>query len=223
MPRFILHALLAAICASGLGAAEPDIAVVYVERVFENSTMVRELQQDLQKKASQVNAMLDKISGELEALQDELDTLPESAPAHAETKERFEVLRLRRKLFVERSQKALQNEEVKRLKASYLRMREQLDAYATEQGYRLVLMAQPPQARAQHIQELNLELATHGVLYHAPDFDITEGFTAYFNAHSPSLEPAAIEVDDATDDDATGPEIDLGIDPDTDVGDGNGG
>ncbi|MDA3963188.1 MAG: OmpH family outer membrane protein [Planctomycetota bacterium] len=205
MSRFF-SALTALLAVLSLNAAETSIGIVYVERVFENSTMVQQLQTDLKAKAEQVAAVIDKITKELDDLKDELETLPQSAPAFAEKKEKFEILRLRRKLFLERSQKALQGEEAARLKASYMSMREHLSTYAKSKGLGLVMMAPLPEIRAQRIQELNLELATHTVLYHEPQFDITADFTSFLNAQTPAIEGEIKPKDEP----ASSPEIDLG-------------
>jgi len=172
-----------------LGAADPDkVGVLYIERTFESSTLVQGIQKDLSSKAGKVGAQIEAINGELEKLKAELESLPESAPAFLQTQEQFEVLKLRRKLYIERSQKLLHQAEVEQLKEGYQAIREALAEYAEAKDYDLVFMAPLPEIRAQRLQELNLELATHSVLYHRDDMDITDDFTAWLNETTPNLD-----------------------------------
>lgn len=201
----IVIALLAA--AVGLLPAADKVGVLYIERTFEGSEMVQRVQQGLKSKAEGVGAQVDGINDELKKLQAELESTPQSSPAFLQAKEQFEVLKLRRKLYLERSQEALHGLEVQRLKASYLKIREVLAEFAAAEGYDLVLMAPLPEVRAQGVQQLNLELATHSVLYHSEAMDITEAFTSYLNSKVTSLEDEAADGEGEAE--ANAPVIDL--------------
>lgn len=193
MPRiFALATLLSTLALAT--AAEGKIGVLYIERTFEGSEMVRGVQAELKRKAEQVGAQLDQIAAKLEELKAEIESTPASSPAHMQAQEQFEVLRLRRKLFLERSQEALHGEEVLKLKASYLKIREVLAEFAREEGYQLVLMAPLPEITAQGVQQLNLELATHSVLFHSDAMDITDAFTAYFNDTVSTLDQDKVDA-----------------------------
>ena len=181
MPHLFTILALSA-CLAVATAAESKIGVLYIERTFEGSAMVQQVQQGLKAKADQVGAQIEEINGKLE-----MESTPESSPAHLQANEQFEVLRLRRKLFLERSQKALLGLEVQQLKKCYLKIREVLQDFARDEGYSLVLMAPLPEVSAQRVQDLNLELATHSVLFHQDSMDITEAFTAYLNERASSL------------------------------------
>jgi Skp family chaperone for outer membrane proteins len=164
-----------------LPAADTTIGILYVERVFEQSVAISSVRDELKTRAEKVQAAINQLNDEAEALKAELDIQPKNSPAHHATLEKIEVLRLRRKLFIERNQNALRALEVEQIKQAYGDMRKHLVTFCSDRGISLALLGSQSELGASSLQELNLELATHSVLYHAPYLDITDDFIVFFN------------------------------------------
>jgi len=187
-----LSCLLCLACLGPLVAADSSIGILYIERVFEESTAINDVRKQLHAQADKVKGNIQQMSDEIDATQAELETLPAGRPARFAVADKLEVLRLRRKLYAERHQELLRQVEVDLLKSAYTRLREHLATFAEERGISAVLLGSRDQLGASNLQELNLELATHSVLYHAPYLDISDDFLTYLEQNL-DLSPETIE------------------------------
>lgn len=193
---------LAAATDGGAAAAGPKVGIIYLERVFEESLLVRRNSSDLTETARSVKQTVDEMTEKLERTKSEMQTYHPSQEKYQEFEEQLELLRLKRKLYVQRKQEELDQRELELLKESYQAIKAQLADYCADHGLALVFLAPSPALHSQRVNELRLELATHTILYHEDHLDITDAFIAYANERAPSADPPAP--------DASSPAIDLG-------------
>ena len=184
-------ALLCLCFGTTLQAADSGIGLLYLERVFDESRIIEYRAGEMQSQASQVNEFLGQVDGEVQRLEESIQLYHPSQPQHQQQRERIEVLKLRRKLFIEHHQPRLVAMEAELIKASYREMREHLATFAQANGLTLVLLTSEPTLASARLRDLQLELAAYNVLYHDESSDITTAFLAYLDEVLPAIPEAA--------------------------------
>lgn len=170
-----------------LTAADSGASVLYLSRVFEESRIIDYRANEMKVAANTVNETVQTIDSELERLEEAIQLYHPSQPQHRQQNELIEILKLRRKLFLEHHQPRLIAMEAELIKASYHEMREHLAAFAQREGLGLVILANEPQLASQRLRELQMELAAYTVLYHSDNSDVTGRFLTYLDEVLPPV------------------------------------
>lgn len=179
----LLTVILGAASISPALAVDPStVAVINLERVFEESRLVAQRSAQLREVGQEVQQRLEAMTEELKNIETELQIRPSSHPRYAEFKERFEVAKLRRDLYRERQSERLQRREMELLKQSYDDMVQLIQEYARSEGFALVLLNAESDLEASNIQSLRLQLAQRVVLYRDSSLDRTTGFITFANS-----------------------------------------
>lgn len=169
---------------TALSARAESMAVLYLERVFDESALVSARAGELKQIADEVRGVLDSMTTEIKNLETELQIRPPSHARYGEFKEKYEVAKLRYKLYSERQQARLGQKEVELLRQAYEEMRLVIADFAKERGFDMVFLVSEPNFQAPNGQALRLAMAQRAILYHKESLDITKDFIAYANARA---------------------------------------
>lgn len=188
MTRLALIAL--ALLAPCVASAADNLAVVYLDRVFEESKLVSQRSAQLRDSARVASEALAALAEEVKNLKTEVEIRPPTHPKYAEYKERLAVSELRFKMAQERFQITIGRKETELLKQSYQDMRTLIAVFAAERSLDLVLMVPSPEINANNVQGMRIELGQRTVLFHRESLDRTDDFVAFANARFVSAEPS---------------------------------
>lgn len=181
----------------GLSAltASDRIAVLDLDKVFQDSAFVKARSEQLKSSVGEYQEAIRAKQEELDRLETELKIRPKTHKQYPEFLEKYEVAKLRMKMFVEGQQQRLNNKHTELLKQSYQDVRTLLLDYAKERNLALILMLNEGPLAAQNINDLKFELGQRSVLFHSEDLDITADFTTFADsrlaAPAPAPAPAA--------------------------------
>jgi hypothetical protein len=135
---------------------------------------------ELKQAKAQAEADLKSMEDQEKQLRGSLDIINKSSERYAKIEEDLEVLKVRRKLYVERTRSTLEQKQATAIKESYTQMRAHLKAFSVERGLKLVQVA-PSEQLSSAIQDLNMQISFQSVVYYDETLDITAPFISFMN------------------------------------------
>lgn len=189
LSHLLRHAtLLAVLLIGGLSAATSaenpgqGIAVLNLEKVFEESALVAHRSNQLRALGQEVQTRMEALSEEVRNLETELQIRPATHPRHGEFREQFEVAKLRQELYRDRQRSRLQNQEMELLRQSYDDIHQLITEFGREQGFAMIMLLTEGPIEAPNVQTLRIQMGQRTVLYHNPSLDVTEAFITFANS-----------------------------------------
>ncbi len=178
---FVCASSIAAEAKAPTGPVGP-IAVVNLEAVINNAKLWTSRMEKIKKDGAEAEARLDELEKQEKDLKGRLDLMPKTNSDYRKVQEDLEVLRTRRKLFLENTRAGIERQQGQLLADCYEQVRAHLKIFCAERGFKLVHLA--PQARLHQapVQEMLNQLGQQALLYYDDSLDITEPFLAYLNA-----------------------------------------
>lgn len=163
-------------------AASLRIGVVHVREVFAGYKVAQQFEAGLKAEKDAAQARIDEIEKQMNGLMEEIRILPEGNALRIQKEEELLQLDTLRKYRGERwkavSQRRI-NENTARI---YNTLRAEVDAYAQENGYQLVLKTEAPRIEEGSDESANRRVNLRAVLWTAPEMDLTAAILARLNA-----------------------------------------
>ena len=155
------------------GIVAAKIAVVNLDRIFENSKKSVQWQEKMRTEDSKARGEIEKMSKEIEAVRADMDTRKAGSVDFLrlarEGVEKNAVLEATKKFY----QQEMSMKEQQRIEQMYQEIRVVIAKVAKEKGFDMVLAQEQPEFPVSGLNELLLEIKTSKVLYHAEEMDIT--------------------------------------------------
>jgi len=177
----LLIAPLAAAADAAAAKAFP-VAVLDLEEVFNTAKVFVARKDVIQKQGLDAQAELKKIEAQEKELRGKLNLLTPANPEHGATIEALEILKVRQKIYLDRTRAMLERAQVDLLASATAEVRAALRRYSEENGWKIVLLANSQEVGRGNLQETQLQLGMQGLLYADPAHDITASFIAWLNA-----------------------------------------
>ena len=168
-------------CQSAGTSLSDCVAVCNVADILENSQRTKPLKDELRNKEEQLKAEGEKRAKAIDAAQKELQSLKEGSEEYE--KKLNDILNMTMELEAWKSvqEKVLARWHYRVTKAMFEEVRQEIEKVAKEQGYTVVLQAEPTQLAAANSSQLIQELSQRRVLYSDKSVDITELVLARIN------------------------------------------
>lgn len=188
MRNLIVLSALLLLIAPLVGAAEAaaakafPVAVLDLEEVFNTAKIFVARKDVIQKQGIEAQTELKKLEAQEKELRGKLNLLTPANPEHGATVEALEVLKVRQKVYLDRTRAMLERAQVDLLASATAEVRAALRRYSEENGWKIVLLANSQELGRGSLQETQLQLGMQGLLYADPAHDITASFIAWLNA-----------------------------------------
>ncbi len=178
-------ALLGGLCAptwSQGDAAGLRVGVVNVKEVFAGYKVAQQFETGLKAERDAAQAQIDGIEKQMNGLMEEIRILEEGSALRLQKEEELLQLDTLRKFRGERWKAVMQrriNENTARI---YNALRAEVDAYAQENGYQLILKTETPRLEEASEESANKRVNMRSVLWCAPELDLTAVILGRLNA-----------------------------------------
>jgi Skp family chaperone for outer membrane proteins len=156
------------------------IGILNLDEVFRNGKVFTVRMDELKQAKAQAEADLTRLEEQEKQLRGSLDIINKSSERYAKIEEDLDVLKVRRKLYVERTRSSLEQKQAAAIKDSYMQMRAHLKAFSAERGLKLVQVA-PSEQLSSTIQDLNMQISFQSVIFYDETLDITAPFISFMN------------------------------------------
>lgn len=166
------------------------VGILNLDEVFRNGKIFTSRMDQLKQAKAQAEADLKSMEEQEKQLRGSLDIINKASERYAKIEEDLEVLKVRRKLFVERTRSDWERKQAAVIKEAYNQMRSYIKAFATERGLKLVQVA-PSENLASNMQDLNMQISFQSVLYYDESLDITGPFISFINSRFAADQGAA--------------------------------
>ncbi|MBA3684071.1 MAG: OmpH family outer membrane protein [Planctomycetes bacterium] len=158
------------------------IAVVNLEAVINNAQLFTTRMEKIKKDGAEAETRLDDLEKQEKDLKGRLDLMPKTNADYRKVQEELEVLRTRRKLFLENTRSGIERQQGLLLADCYEQVRAHLKTFCVDRGLKLVHLAPQARLHAAPLQDMLNQLGQQALLYYDDSLDITEPFLAYLNA-----------------------------------------
>lgn len=182
LSAFLILIAPAAITAEAAGAKAFPVAVLDLEEVFNTAKVFVARKDAIQKQGVEAQGELKKLEAQEKELRGKLNLLTPANPEHGVTVEALEVLKVRQKIYLDRTRAMLERAQVDLLASASAEVRSALQRYSEENGWKIVLLTTSQELGRGSLQETQLQLGMQGLLYADPAHDVTTSFIAWLNA-----------------------------------------
>jgi Skp family chaperone for outer membrane proteins len=183
IPAFTLLPLLAPAAAS---AQATKIAVVSVERVFNEVQELKDYKQKLENDTQNLNAQLNARKQKIAQLESERSALRPDSPQYAEKNKEWLSAQIEAKSWFEISRASQEMAYKQKIVETYTKVQETIAAVAKDRGVDLVIATQNPNLadiiEKANLQQLEAVIGQRDVLYADPKADITSDVLAKLDA-----------------------------------------
>jgi Skp family chaperone for outer membrane proteins len=199
----MLRLILIACClGSAVGEVKSSgpIGVVNLDEVFRAAKMFAGALDQIKAEQAKADQQFAAFDEQEKQLKNALEVINPGNDRYAKAQEDLEVLRARRKVFIDSYQGRRDQKYAALLREGYQTMRAHLKDYAKENQLKLVFLAPQsdiPEKRKgakmqDYIQDLQMTVSFQSVLYYEDSIDITKGFLSYLNSRfSEPVQPVA--------------------------------
>lgn len=188
---FLLLIAPMAIAADAAPAKAFPVAVLDLEEVFNTAKIFVARKDVIQQQGIDAQTELKKLEAQEKELRGKLNLLTPANPEHGATIETLEILKVRQKIYLDRTRAMLERAQVDLLASATAEVRAALRRYSEENGWKIVLLANSQELGRGNLQETQLQLGMQGLLYADPAHDITASFIAWLNAREAAAGAAA--------------------------------
>ncbi len=179
-------AVLAACCAPAQGDEArpqgPKIAVLHLDEVIRGSKMYITRIEALKKEKGEAEGQVKLMDEQLQQLDTSLGGLSQGNERFAKISEEFEMLKVKRKLTMERLRADIDRRNSALIKGCFEAIHELLAKYSKENGILLVHLMPNAELQTSNTAEIQLQLGMESLLYADPALDITKPFLEYVNS-----------------------------------------
>ncbi len=164
------------------GEAGLRVGVVNVKEVFSNYAVAKQFEAEVEKEKTAAQEEINGIEKEMKDLMAEIQILEPNSALRLEKEELLLQKDTLRKFKSERW-KAITLKRINENTAKiYNAIRDQVDAYAAEQGYTLIFKVETPRLEEKSEESANKRVNMRNVLYSSPTMDLTAIITQQLNA-----------------------------------------
>jgi Skp family chaperone for outer membrane proteins len=193
LPLLALAAL--ALLCTGVSADEakpqaPRIAVVHLDEVIRNSKLYITRIEVLKKEKGEAEGQVKLMDEQLQQLDTSLSGLSQSNERFAKISEEFEMLKVKRKLTMDRLRADIDRRNAALIKSCFETIHDLLAKYSKENGILLVHLVPNAEIQTSNTAEIQLQLGMESLLYADPALDITKPFIEYVNSRYTADAPA---------------------------------
>jgi Skp family chaperone for outer membrane proteins len=193
--------LLLALAALALGVAParadeakpqgPKIAVLHLDEVIRGSKLYITRIEALKKEKGDYEAQVKLMDEQLQQLDNSLTGLSQSNERFAKISEEFEMLKIKRKMTMERLRSDIDHRNAALIKSCFETIHDLLAKYCKENGILLVHLVPNAEIQPSNTAEIQLQLGMESLLYADPALDITKPFIEYVNSRYTAEAPAS--------------------------------
>ena len=164
------------------GEAGLRVGVGNVKEVFSNYAVAKQFEAEVEKEKTAAQEEINGIEKEMKDLMAEIQILEPNSALRLEKEELLLQKDTLRKFKSERW-KAITLKRINENTAKiYNAIRDQVDAYAAEQGYTLIFKVETPRLEEKSEESANKRVNMRNVLYSSPTMDLTAIITQQLNA-----------------------------------------
>ncbi len=194
LPLLVLAALAAWNAPARADEAKPQgpkIAVVHLDEVIRSSKLYITRIEALKKEKGDAEGQVKLMDEQLQQLDTSLTGLSQSNERFAKISEEFEMLKVKRKLTMERLRSDIDHRNAALIKGCFETIHDLLAKYSKENGILLVHLVPNAEIQTSNTAEIQLQLGMESLLYADPALDITKPFIEYVNSRYTAEAPAA--------------------------------
>lgn len=169
----------------------PKIAVLHLDEVIRGSRLYITRIEVLKKEKGDYEAQVKLMDEQLQQLDNSLTGLSQSNERFAKISEEFEMLKVKRKLTMERLRSDIDHRNAALIKGCFETIHDLLAKYSKENGILLVHLVPNAEIQTSNTAEIQLQLGMESLLYADPALDITKPFLEYVNSRYTPEAPAA--------------------------------
>jgi Skp family chaperone for outer membrane proteins len=170
----------------------PKIAVLHLDEVIRKSTLYITRIEVLKKEKGEAEGQVKLMDEQLQQLDNSLTGLSQSNERFAKISEEFELLKVKRKLTMERLRSDIDHRNSALIKSCFETIHDLLAKYSKENGIQLVQLVPNAEIQTSNTAEIQLQLGMESLLYADPALDITKPFIEYVNSRYTAEAPAAV-------------------------------
>ncbi len=163
-------------------AAGPRIGFVNVKEVFAGYNVAQQFEAGLKAERDAAQAQIVGIEKQMNDLMAEIRILEEGCLLRTEKEEELLQLDTLRKFRSERWKAVMQRRVNENTARIYNALRAEVDAYAQENGYQLILKTEAPRLEEGSDESANKRVNMRTVLWCAPELDLTGAIVERLNA-----------------------------------------
>ncbi len=163
-------------------AATPKIGVVNIKTVFEKYAKAKDFEEKLEKEAREEKEYMDRMEKELNDLKTEIEVLTPESPLRKEKIEKFISLQALAKFRVEEWNNRTKTRLNSNTAQIYNEIRSEIDAFAQQNGYDLVLKTESGKLDVNSRESANQRVNRRTVLYHSSGMDLSDRIAERLNA-----------------------------------------
>jgi Skp family chaperone for outer membrane proteins len=166
------------------------IAVVHLDEVIRNSKLYITRIEVLKKDKGEAEGQVKLMDEQLQQLDNSLTGLSQGNERFAKISEEFEMLKVKRKLTMERLRSDIDRRNAALIKGCFETIHDLLGKYSKENGILLVHLVPNAEIQTSNTAEIQLQLGMESLLYADPALDITKPFIEYVNSRYTAEAPA---------------------------------
>jgi Skp family chaperone for outer membrane proteins len=169
----------------------PKIAVLHLDEVIRGSKLYITRIEALKKEKGDYEAQVKLMDEQLQQLDNSLTGLSQGNERFAKISEEFEMLKVKRKMTMERLRSDIDHRNAALIKSCFETIHDLLAKYSKENGILLVHLVPNAEIQTSNTAEIQLQLGMESLLYADPALDITKPFLEYVNSRYTAEAPAS--------------------------------
>lgn len=169
----------------------PKIAVVHLDEVIRGSKLYITRIEALKKEKGDYEAQVKLMDEQLQQLDNSLTGLSQGNERFAKISEEFEMLKVKRKMTMERLRSDIDHRNAALIKSCFETIHDLLAKYSKENGILLVHLVPNAEIQTSNTAEIQLQLGMESLLYADPALDITKPLLEYVNSRYTAEAPAS--------------------------------
>lgn len=158
------------------------VGVVNIKEVFSNYNVAKQFEAEVEKEKQAAQDEINAIEKQMKDLMEEIKILEPNSALRLEKEEELLQKDTLRKFKSERWKSITLRKINENTARIYNAIRDQIDAYAAEQGYTLIFKVETPRLEDKSEESANKRVNIRNVLYYTPAMDLTAIITQRLNA-----------------------------------------
>ncbi|GDY12169.1 hypothetical protein LBMAG53_10470 [Planctomycetota bacterium] len=194
MRSVLLLALLsiAPLLAADPPSAMPKLAILRFQEIMRTSKLCSSPLEAVRKIKAEAEAKLAEMDQEIKSLDNAIQALNPKSDRFGEIQEKAQVARFRQKQYFERMKGDIDRKAMDSLRGAFAGVRVHLKDFCKQRGVLMVAQVTQPELEDATMQQAELQLGLHAVLYADDSLDITDAFLAYSNQRFAAEGPPAL-------------------------------
>ncbi len=164
------------------GDSAQKIGVVNVKEIFSSYKLAKQFEAEVEKEKQGAQTEINDIEKKMKDLMAEIQILEANSALRLEKEEELLQLDTLRKFKSERWKQITLKKINDNTAKIYNAIRDEVDAYAAEQGYTLIFKVETPRLEEKSDESANKRVNMRNVLFYTPGMDITKVITDRLNA-----------------------------------------